>query len=680
MSHIALYRSWRPQSFRDVVGQAYIVQTLQHSLSNGRITHAYLFSGPRGTGKTTTARIMAKALNCEQGPAAEPCNVCSTCERITEGSVMDVIEIDAASNRRVEEARQLLEQVRYTPTEVRYKVYIIDEVHMLTTEAFNTLLKTLEEPPAHVIFILATTDPNRLPATIISRCQRFEFRRVSNEAQVERLAYICEQEKIEVETDALQLIARLSRGGMRDALSLLDQLVSYASGQITYEHVVEVTGGLDDEQFQQLAAAIHAGDVGSVLDQVTQLMSSGKSVDRAIESLIHYYRDLLFVKLLPDSDQLTDRMIDAERFAEMAAKIDEQSIFAAIDTLNHYYAEMKFAAQPQTLFEVAVLRLCTAVPIAKAGAPAALATATGAAMPASGEVASGATIPSSASPGTVTPGTSRAASSAAAPGVVPSAGARTSMTTGDATAASDAVTPAPAPSVGSSAGSSVAPDEPPRSMPDVGSRTASSGSPSTSMPSTASRTAPSSAPSGAPSAMPNATMPVNQARSAPSSHRGKYDAFLAARDDPSFQALASRWSDVLAEVRKRRITVHAWLVDGTPVAVADQSVLVAFKNEIHCVTTGKPDNKQLIEQVMHDVLGQPMQLETIMRNDWKDLLPKEPTVNQSDLTEEQFALEPEPESESTGQHQEPWINKAIELFGEQLVTIEEDTPDDHEQN
>nr|WP_313789364.1 DNA polymerase III subunit gamma/tau [Paenibacillus larvae] len=212
MAHIALYRTWRSQLFRDVVGQKHITQTLQNSLREQRFTHAYLFSGPRGTGKTSTAKIFAKAVNCMHGPAEEPCNECSACIRITQGAVMDVIEIDAASNRGVEEIRDIRDKVKYAPTEVRYKVYIIDEVHMLTTEAFNALLKTLEEPPEHVIFILATTEPHKLPATIISRCQRFDFRRISLEEQVQRLRFVCKQEGIHVEDEALHYIGRLSDG------------------------------------------------------------------------------------------------------------------------------------------------------------------------------------------------------------------------------------------------------------------------------------------------------------------------------------------------------------------------------------------------------------------------------------------------------------------------------------
>lgn len=242
MEHIALYRAWRPQSFQDMVGQQHIIQTLQNAIREQRVSHAYLFSGPRGTGKTSAAKVLAKAVNCERGPGPEPCNECPSCLRITSGNIMDVQEIDAASNRGVEEIRDLRDKVKYAPTEVRRKVYIIDEVHMLTTEAFNALLKTLEEPPQHVMFILATTEPHKLPATIISRCQRFDFRRVSLEEQTGRLTEICQKEGITADADALQYIARLSDGGMRDALSILDQISSFTDGNVTYQQVLGMTG------------------------------------------------------------------------------------------------------------------------------------------------------------------------------------------------------------------------------------------------------------------------------------------------------------------------------------------------------------------------------------------------------------------------------------------------------
>ncbi|PZE20091.1 DNA polymerase III subunit gamma/tau [Paenibacillus xerothermodurans] len=360
MAHIALYRTWRPQSFQEIVGQKHIVQTLQNSLREGRFTHAYLFNGPRGTGKTSAAKILAKAVNCVNGPADEPCNQCDNCIRITEGSVMDVVEIDAASNRGVEEIRDIRDKVKYAPTEVRHKVYIIDEVHMLTTEAFNALLKTLEEPPAHVMFILATTEPHKLPATIISRCQRFDFRRVSLDEQVERLHVVCRQERIEADDEAIRLIARLSDGGMRDALSLLDQIMAFSGKHVTYDDVVSITGGMASDQFEQLVRALQQRDVTAVLQLIETFMQEGKSADKCMENLLYYFRDLLMVKMVPDSQAVTDRIIDVKRFADVAATFSTEQLISMMDTLNYYQTEMKYSMQPQTLLEVALMKLCSA--------------------------------------------------------------------------------------------------------------------------------------------------------------------------------------------------------------------------------------------------------------------------------------------------------------------------------
>lgn len=358
MSHIALYRSWRPQMFKDMVGQQHIIQTLQNAIREQRVSHAYLFNGPRGTGKTTTAKVLAKAVNCMHGPAIEPCNACATCIGITEGHIMDVVEIDAASNRGIDEIRDIRDKVRYAPTEVRYKVYIIDEVHMLTAEAFNALLKTLEEPPAHVIFILATTEPHKLPATIISRCQRFDFRQVSTEEQVARLREICQEEDIEATNEALSYIARLSEGGMRDAISLLEQTSAFANRQITLEAAVDVTGGIAAEQFYELAEAIQHKNAASMLSLVESLMQAGKSPDKCLENLMYYFRDLLVLKLANGGDTATERIVDAERFRAMASAYSAEELFRMIEILNHYQQELKHAAQPQTLLEVALLKLC----------------------------------------------------------------------------------------------------------------------------------------------------------------------------------------------------------------------------------------------------------------------------------------------------------------------------------
>ncbi|MDF2724882.1 MAG: polymerase subunit gamma/tau [Paenibacillus sp.] len=375
MAHIALYRKWRPQAFRDIVGQQHITQTLQNSLREGRLTHAYLFNGPRGTGKTTAAKILAKAVNCERGPADEPCNACSACRRITEGTVMDVVEIDAASNRGVDEIRDIREKVKYAPTEVSHKVYIIDEVHMLTTEAFNALLKTLEEPPAHVMFILATTEPHRLPATILSRCQRFDFRRVPIVEQMSRLTYICREEGVTFEEEALQYVARLSDGGMRDALSLLDQVIAYAGNHIALQEVLAITGGIGLEQFGVLAKAVAERDAGMALESIERIMMEGKSAEKCMENLLLYFRDALMVKLVANAEQWTDRISDTAAFRSMISPFSNERLFHMIDVLNRYQGEMKYSAQPQTIFEVAVLKLCSAPEGADRQTPAAAAEA-----------------------------------------------------------------------------------------------------------------------------------------------------------------------------------------------------------------------------------------------------------------------------------------------------------------
>ncbi|REK72045.1 DNA polymerase III subunit gamma/tau [Paenibacillus paeoniae] len=358
MSHIALYRAWRPQTFQDMVGQQHIIQTLQNAIRENRVSHAYLFNGPRGTGKTTTAKVLAKAVNCERGPTVEPCNECAACRGITAGHIMDVIEIDAASNRGIDEIREIRDKVRYAPSEVRFKVYIIDEVHMLTTEAFNALLKTLEEPPGHVIFILATTEPHKLPATIISRCQRFDFRQVSLEEQSGRLMQICQDEGIVADEDALAYISRLSEGGMRDAISLLEQVAAFGDRRITLDAAIDVTGGMAADQFYQLAEALRDRNVAALMPLVEGLMQAGKAADKCMENLMYYFRDLLVLKLAPSGGAVTERVVDRDRFVAMAEAYSSQRLFAMIDVLNRYQVELKHASQPQTLFEVALMKLC----------------------------------------------------------------------------------------------------------------------------------------------------------------------------------------------------------------------------------------------------------------------------------------------------------------------------------
>lgn len=356
MAYVALYRQWRPQDFDALVGQKAVKTTLKNALASGKIAHAYLFSGPRGTGKTSMARILAKALNCEQGPTAEPCGQCSNCQRIVQGTSLDVIEIDAASNTSVDNIRDLREQVAFTPAESRYKVYIIDEVHMLSTGAFNALLKTLEEPPAHAVFILATTDPQKVPATIQSRCQRFEFRRVTVDEIAEHLVMVAAGSGIEADADALRLIAIQAEGGMRDALSLLDQCGVMAK-RVTVATVREVLGIVGREALHELTGAIGRRQLPQALATLNLLLEQGKDVKQVLTELIEYLRALVLYLAVPDYEEiyLTDTK---EALAELAPLFGRDRLLAAEERLHSAIQELRGSMRPRITAELCLLDLC----------------------------------------------------------------------------------------------------------------------------------------------------------------------------------------------------------------------------------------------------------------------------------------------------------------------------------
>lgn len=356
MAYVALYRQWRPQDFDALVGQKAVKTTLKNALASGKIAHAYLFSGPRGTGKTSMARILAKALNCEQGPTAEPCGQCSNCQRIVQGTSLDVIEIDAASNTSVDNIRDLREQVAFTPAESRYKVYIIDEVHMLSTGAFNALLKTLEEPPAHAVFILATTDPQKVPATIQSRCQRFEFRRVTVDEIAEHLAMVAAGSGIEADADALRLIAIQAEGGMRDALSLLDQCGVMAK-RVTVATVREVLGIVGREALHELTGAIGRRQLPQALATLNLLLEQGKDVKQVLTELIEYLRALVLYLAVPDYEEiyLTDTK---EALAELAPLFGRDRLLVAEERLHSAIHELRGSMRPRITAELCLLDLC----------------------------------------------------------------------------------------------------------------------------------------------------------------------------------------------------------------------------------------------------------------------------------------------------------------------------------
>jgi len=329
MASQVFYRKWRPQSFAEVAGQEHVTRTLKNALAQGRLAHAYLFCGPRGTGKTSTGRVLAKAVNCLAGGKGEPCNTCDLCRATSEGRAMDVIEIDAASNRGIDEIRQLRERVGFTPSQSRYKVYIIDEVHMLTDAASNALLKTLEEPPPHVIFVLATTEPHKVLPTILSRCQRFDFRRLSQTAVVARLEYVCQQESIQCQTEALRLISRATTGSLRDAENLLEQLVTYYGPKVEIEHVRALLGFSDDQRARDLARHIIKGDVSTGLAAINSVADDGLDLRQFNRELVEYLRRLLLVK--SGAPQAVDAT--AEELAEMkelVAKAPLEHIIKAV--------------------------------------------------------------------------------------------------------------------------------------------------------------------------------------------------------------------------------------------------------------------------------------------------------------------------------------------------------------
>lgn len=358
MSYLVLARKYRPQTFEQVIEQQHVTRTLSNAISSNRVAHAVLFAGPRGTGKTTVARILAKAMNCKAGPIPAPCNECRSCREITSGSAVDVFEIDGASNNSVDQVRELRDHIKYMPAHSMYKIYIIDEVHMLSMQAFNALLKTLEEPPSHVMFIFATTEPQKIPITILSRCQRHDFRRLGLKSMIEHMAFICREEGFKIPEESLVLIAREATGSMRDALSLLDQVLSCFKDSVSHDQVVEILGVMDRKYLIDLCGTILKGDIAGILDALDNCYQRGHDLKKLYTNLLETFRNLLIIKMGKNVDKLVD-LPDYE-LAQMSEQIREVPIAVLnqiFDQLFREEAAIRLSSHPKLTLEMAFIRL-----------------------------------------------------------------------------------------------------------------------------------------------------------------------------------------------------------------------------------------------------------------------------------------------------------------------------------
>jgi DNA polymerase-3 subunit gamma/tau len=363
MSYLVLARKYRPQAFDQVIEQVHITRTLTNAIASGRVAHAILYSGPRGTGKTTVARILAKAMNCEQGPTPEPCNDCRSCNEITAGHAADVYEIDGASNNSVDQIRELRENIKYMPAHSPYKIYIIDEVHMLSMAAFNALLKTLEEPPSHVLFMFATTEPHKIPITILSRCQRYDFRRIGLDSITSHMASLCRQEGFEIADESLGLIAREAGGSMRDALSLLDQLMTCSRGVVTHEEVLDILGVIDRKIIFDLAGSVLNANIQAALDIVNDAYDRGHDMKKLYADLLEHFRNLLVVAMGNRIEKLVDLPSgEFEQLVSQAKPVSVGDLNHIFDMLFNAEAAIRLSPQPRLALEMTLIRLLRTKP------------------------------------------------------------------------------------------------------------------------------------------------------------------------------------------------------------------------------------------------------------------------------------------------------------------------------
>jgi DNA polymerase-3 subunit gamma/tau len=598
MAYLALYRAWRPQTFADVVGQEHVRRTLQNALSEGRLAHAYLFSGPRGTGKTSLAKILAKAVNCQHGPAPEPCNECEICRQITEGRLLDVMEIDAASHRGVEEIRELREKVKYAPTAVRFKVYIIDEVHMLTTEAFNALLKTLEEPPAHVLFILATTEPHKIPVTILSRCQRFDFARLPAHQIAERLRQIVQAHQVQADPEALAAIAYLADGGMRDALSLLDQVISFADGRVTEEEVLFITGGIPRHEIHRFWQALMAEDPSTLFELSRKWIEQGKEPGKVLEWLFEHGRLLMLAKVAPGLDEIRERLGSDPHLRRLAEELPVDVLIAQLEILRSAVQELKWVEQPRIFLELTMLKLWRA----------------------SAAMEKPAAQPSAAS------------QSVSAPDRLLHELMQEVQRLRERVQALEA------------------------------ERKREGFTPATDPPPQGSRSADVPAREHVPAKEQERQRAMPEKTPKPGTPQRAVFQLLRNATAEATQRVQAAWDTVLKQVRQKRIFVHAWLVDGEVAAASSEAILLVFKTPIHRETTEKPANRQVIESVLRDVLGQPSTFLTLMQEEWEKL---QAEFQENLAQEESSAATAETAEEA---EEDEVIRKALEWFGD-LVEV-----------